>query len=379
MKPFFYDVMMKRRPWVTELLAPDVTYLKNKNIKSIRSCDDEPLQTRFLRYVRRSLPPLEKWLGPASSPDHRARFYEMIQSRPPLMTAFRALEMEYCALINFELSGRKVFHFDGALVDKLVATEADAPSELLRLPFPSCFFVVDYPPFLDLYESITNSEKLSREAPVSINLTEFEDIDGLHVAFLVSRPDYKTFENPAYIDRGWLISPGKKVEDALRTEWPVDVTGPPVEYEDDLQFLSRGHLTFFRTIANCILYLSSATADLAFEKSPLIAEIEKLRAASRHWKKQAKQHISLTRAQYSRLDYTHVGGKIAVAPFRPFLMGDGIEGLRRVLIKRLMVRGHWRNQPYGPQSTLRKLIFVEPYWRGPELADEINKPYEVKL
>ena len=371
--------MMKHRPWVTELLALSVTHLRNHGIKSIRSCDDEPLQTHFLRYVHRALPPLEKLLGPVISPEYRARIDELIQSRPTLMTAVQALEMEYTALINFELSGRKVFHLDGALVDKLVATEADAPSELLRLPFPSCFFVVDYPPFLDLYESITNSEKLSRETPVSVNLTEFEDFDGLHVAFFVSRRDYKTFENPAYLDRSWLISPGKKVEDALRTEWPVDVTDPSAENEDNLEFLSHGHLTFFRTIANSILYLSSATADLAFEKSPLIAEIEKLRAASRRWKKQAKQHISHTRAQYSRLDYTHVGGKIAVAPFRPFLMGDGIEGLRRVLIKRLLVRGHWRNQPYGPQSTLRKLIFVEPYWRGPELADEINKPYEVKL
>jgi len=29
------------------------------------------------------------------------------------------------------------------------------------------------------------------------------------------------------------------------------------------------------------------------------------------------------------------------------------------------VSSHWKMQPYGPGRTLRKWIFVEPYWRGP--------------
>ncbi len=33
-----------------------------------------------------------------------------------------------------------------------------------------------------------------------------------------------------------------------------------------------------------------------------------------------------------------------------------------------LVRGHWKNQPHGISRTERKLIFVEPYWRGPEDA-----------
>lgn len=35
---------------------------------------------------------------------------------------------------------------------------------------------------------------------------------------------------------------------------------------------------------------------------------------------------------------------------------------------RSLVRGHWKNQPCGPGSTLRKRIHVEPFWRGPEDA-----------
>lgn len=34
----------------------------------------------------------------------------------------------------------------------------------------------------------------------------------------------------------------------------------------------------------------------------------------------------------------------------------------------LLVRGHWKEQSYGPGGKDRRAIFVEPYWRGPEDA-----------
>lgn len=36
------------------------------------------------------------------------------------------------------------------------------------------------------------------------------------------------------------------------------------------------------------------------------------------------------------------------------------------LDKRVLVRGHWRRQPCGPRNTERKIIWVEPFFRGPE-------------
>jgi len=38
------------------------------------------------------------------------------------------------------------------------------------------------------------------------------------------------------------------------------------------------------------------------------------------------------------------------------------------LSMQFVVRGHWKNQPHGPQRSRRKLIHVEPYWKGPEDA-----------
>lgn len=38
------------------------------------------------------------------------------------------------------------------------------------------------------------------------------------------------------------------------------------------------------------------------------------------------------------------------------------------LRSRLVVRGHWKWQPYGEGNQQRKRLFVQPYWRGPEGA-----------
>lgn len=45
---------------------------------------------------------------------------------------------------------------------------------------------------------------------------------------------------------------------------------------------------------------------------------------------------------------------------------------------RTLVRGHWKNQPVGPQRQERKLIQVEPYWRGPEEGPVVVRPIRME-
>ena len=49
----------------------------------------------------------------------------------------------------------------------------------------------------------------------------------------------------------------------------------------------------------------------------------------------------------------------------------------RTIDKRFVVRGHQKMQAYGENFSLRKPIWIKPYWKGPELAEIINKPYKV--
>jgi hypothetical protein len=40
---------------------------------------------------------------------------------------------------------------------------------------------------------------------------------------------------------------------------------------------------------------------------------------------------------------------------------------------RFLVRGHWKNIVYGPQSSLRRLQQIAPYWKGPDEADIVSR------
>lgn len=44
---------------------------------------------------------------------------------------------------------------------------------------------------------------------------------------------------------------------------------------------------------------------------------------------------------------------------------------------RWLVKGHWRNQPFGVKRKLVKRIFVEPFWKGPEKGLVLNRDYFV--
>ncbi len=44
----------------------------------------------------------------------------------------------------------------------------------------------------------------------------------------------------------------------------------------------------------------------------------------------------------------------------------------------VLVCGHWKSQAHGPKHSLRKVIWVEPYWRGPEEAPILVRPHVMK-
>lgn len=43
-----------------------------------------------------------------------------------------------------------------------------------------------------------------------------------------------------------------------------------------------------------------------------------------------------------------------------------------------MVRGHWKNQAHGPRHSLRKQIWIQPFWKGDESARVLLRNYKVR-
>ena len=63
---------------------------------------------------------------------------------------------------------------------------------------------------------------------------------------------------------------------------------------------------------------------------------------------------------------------------------DVTEGLRRYLdgegkspTVRFLVRGHYRNQACGPGQTQRRIIWIQPHWKGEEGARILARPYSL--
>jgi hypothetical protein len=43
-----------------------------------------------------------------------------------------------------------------------------------------------------------------------------------------------------------------------------------------------------------------------------------------------------------------------------------------------LVRGHWRNQAHGPKNTLRKTMWIQPFWKGPEESRILLRQHRVE-
>jgi hypothetical protein len=125
---------------------------------------------------------------------------------------------------------------------------------------------------------------------------------------------------------------------------------------------------------NVCLYSTMRGADIIEvfppERERLVRRISKAKGASkRRLRKrlESTNYVSLLRLGDSVELVKNVGSPSTKS-----------HGTGRKLDVRFLVRGHWRNQPCGKGRRDRKLIFIEPFWKGPELGPIINKKHEVK-
>jgi hypothetical protein len=51
---------------------------------------------------------------------------------------------------------------------------------------------------------------------------------------------------------------------------------------------------------------------------------------------------------------------------------DAARGKKWELTEAVLVRGHWRQQPYGPGRMWTRTQWIRPYWRGPDAAESLK-------
>lgn len=399
--PTYYEFVRKLRPTLVEMGEQDAADLLSvpNPPQAIHSVDD--YESRFPQYIKRLNAEI---LGYAAdhlgvSVEEMSPFLSSVppQAKASLASLYATVNHEYHSVVNFTLAGKKTFHFSDNLAEHLANTEINLKAGLIQLPFPTCLFTFTSRAAINAMHNIrgdagrlaTNVVGLDYSTPVSVFLTMHPAGAGLPgrkllmCAWHARLPDrsYLALKRELYLGDGWSL------EQALRTDWEtltphdlgigmsVNLNEGSTAHQDDDTFYTDG-LAFYRIVLNAVLYLSSDQAELIAKKSPR-QEIEDRAKGIASLPKRRK--LLQTTGRYTAFDYQEVGASVGPIVIQKGETDRGACGTggEKPLV-RFMVRGHWRRQPHGPESQDRKLIWIRPYYKGPDLAATINKPYLVK-
>ncbi|EEG33488.1 hypothetical protein FAH67_02780 [Neisseria flavescens] len=305
------------------------------------------------------------------------------------------INYEYHFIVNFLLAGRKTFFFSDAISQKLLYTEINVPAKEIQLPFFSCQLVFTEREIIDAFytKALKDNPDLTVDysCPISVFVTLFDDCDELDGRRIIFNSYHSKYPDTIFLmqKRELFLGNDWNLEQSLRTDWE-NLTpnnfgygsfyndGNISKLEDDL-FYTDG-LLFYRIILNAILYVISSKADFP-KKESQIRKIEKKIANAKSFLK--KERLNQETKAISSLDYFEVGlseQQIILKNQHDNENSESVDYSRldRKILRRFMVRGHWRNQRYGSGLTETKLIWIKPYIKGDELAEVINKPYVIK-
>jgi hypothetical protein len=399
--PNYYDFIRKHRPYVVELAEMDARDLLSSSAppESIISVDD--YESRFSQCIehadQRILDSGVQQTGLSPEQVKQQIAVVLPQAQSYLSNFHNTVNIEYHCIVNFALAGKKTFHFSDNLSEHLLNTEINLKAGLIELPFPTCLFTFTSRTVINAMHNIRsdggslniNALSLDYSAPVSVFISMHpagESLPGRKLIIVAcharaSEKSYLTLKRELYLGESWTL------EQALRTDWTTlspddlgagmvtNVDADTIRLQKDDTFYTDG-LLFYRFILNAVLYLSSDHAELAVKQSDRV-EIEE----------KAKQIVSATKLRkaiqaanrYSELPYTEVGASVGVIVIQKGGAESTVQignGSRPQV--RFMVRGHWRQQAHGQRNEERKLVWIRPFYKGPDMATLINKPYSVR-
>ena len=291
------------------------------------------------------------------------------------------------------LSGNKIYDLHPNLIHKLNATNIRAvPSEFLRLPFNSIHMKIPKGTisFFNNDGKIIDAEEiLISEIPAHTHKAEN---DYMALKFLVRNSPYfcyftiqlsekevhecvdKTIDSiveklgnrEGLEDRIKTVTEDAYIEEEHKEEIIKDIVNNEKFTIDKQNQLRR----IFEFIMKCILYINGANADVYWydENSYLEAKMARVKSP-----KKLKKIKSMMR----KSGIFRVGHRITLSR-EERLMYENIRTGKWKVTTKFIVQGHYRSQPYGEGRQKRKIIFIEPFYKGEDFSEIINKEHIVK-
>lgn len=371
-----YDVLKATEPVLFECVRQDLRYIEKHGLDGPFSNVDD-----FKGYQRYAQHALQEHIADIKGQMRKrygnntfaieSAFQAYIQGQQIRQFGYM-MHKNYFVILNFELFGKKTFFFADNLVEHLALTNLEAPSEFLTLPFPSALFVYNAEIVKRAITSTNSKIEVDLETPVSVFISEHpSELGDRKIIILAYQSSFKRFTS--LIKRELLIKENWKISDTLRTDWGDVYHGETVDdfiTDDDSIFFETEILNLFRVVINSLLYLQSNDPEILSELTP-----------SRPPRIERNKDKSKITQDHSSLTYSSVGDSIQPIIIERTTPADDAADSgqkKRELSKRFVVRGHWRNQPFGEGFQKRKLIWIKPFHKGPDMGEMIERPYVVK-
>lgn len=280
---------------------------------------------------------------------------------------------EFFATYSYWLEGEKDYYVSANLCPRLKASHIKSiPIELLELPFRS--FRILLPEGVLPFTTYEEQRVFVREMIIVDYIQNVEDVmdeaDGKRRLMVFHRAKDDIGHFAIVIDENEVHLCVEKSVKRMREN--TEIVRAVRKTKHDFNQNQESELReMFEFAVKCILYITGANADVEYvdEAKGLNSELSRAKSGRRL----AKLQRRLERAKKGYL----VGHKIVLSREERVMYANLSSGLWK-LNYRFIVQGHWRNQAWGKDMSLRKLMFISPYWKGPEFTDVVNSPHVLK-
>jgi hypothetical protein len=260
--------------------------------------------------------------------------------------------------VNFELHRRKTFWVDESLTYMLAQTDLDITGDQLRLPFACLSLVFTDRYVLSLAERLLASDRscplaghILRLVTVYMFEEPVESVRRLHVALAA---DTLGADPPYLFDHDVDVRPGDRLDlDTGTSRHRVEVEGQRSPLPNRRPLPDLLHVVF-----NAVLYATSASGQPQLKASP----------------RKGNKTSSGSSSVYSSEEVFFLPGSIPISQVRRLQELSRVPSGRK-LTHRFMVRGHWRRPARSWKD--QRVRWIEPYWKGPDLAAIIEKTYKM--
>jgi len=250
--------------------------------------------------------------------------------------------------------GNRIYYVPPHLCEMLYHTNLSIDVSFIQSPFEEIYLYVDQ-------DELKISDYTGTRPIKGIYVNLRTESDGIrHLRFLATSGSEGIEENRDVNYFACFSLPDHgSLDSAIDTQFKAYGNNPDLDYHNNPTFKLDKVADIVKFAVNILLYITSSHSDLSNE------------VPKQHNHKSLKKQRKY--ANKAQMPFIYVGHNI------PIPKGSEHFAVGTKISHKFWVSGHWRGQWKGPKDIQhQERIWIQPYIKGPELADGIAKKYIVR-